>query len=77
MTSKYVFLYWSDLNSNTGEAIKIYRENFGLTQEGLGKKLGGYSRQNISAMENGRRGISKNVVKKLSKVFKVPTDRFI
>lgn len=60
-----------------GENIKIYRENAGLTQTELGEKLGNVPRQNISLMEKGKRGISKETAKKLSKVFQVPVSRFI
>jgi len=57
--------------------VRVYRDNFGFTQAKLGEKLGGLSRQNVSDMENNRRGISKDIAKKLSKIFKVPVDRFI
>ena len=60
-----------------GKAVRIYRENFGYSQGELGEMLGGLSRQNVSGMENDRRGISKEMAKKLSKIFKVPVDRFI
>ncbi len=60
-----------------GKAMRIYRENFGYSQTKLGELLGGLSRQNVSGMENNRRGISKEMAKKLSKIFKVPIDRFI
>jgi antitoxin component HigA of HigAB toxin-antitoxin module len=60
-----------------GDYVKIYRENMGLSQEKLGNILGNFSRQNISAIENGRRSISKNVAKKLSSTFGIPLDRFI
>jgi antitoxin component HigA of HigAB toxin-antitoxin module len=60
-----------------GDYVKIYRENMGLSQEKLGNILGNFSRQNISAIENGRRSISKNAAKKLSVTFKIPVDRFI
>lgn len=63
--------------SHPGENMKIYRENLGLTQEELGKKLGNVPRQNVSAMEKGRRGISKEIAKQLSRLFGVPADRFI
>ncbi|NQU62861.1 MAG: helix-turn-helix domain-containing protein [SAR324 cluster bacterium] len=43
----------------------------------LGEMLGGLLRQNVSGMENDRRGISKEMAKKLSKIFKVPADHFI
>jgi DNA-binding XRE family transcriptional regulator len=60
-----------------GEIIKIHRENLGLTQSELGKKLGLFSAQKISDMEKGRRKISKEVAKKLSKIFEVPIERFL
>ena len=71
--------WYKDIRSSLtpGEALKIYRENIGLSQTGLGKKLGRFTRQKISDMETGKRGISKEVAKKLSTLFKVPIDRFI
>ncbi len=60
-----------------GDAMKVYRDNFGYSQAELGKMLGGLSRQKISDMENNRRGISKEIAKKLAKVFKRPIDYFI
>lgn len=60
-----------------GQAVRVYRDNFGYSQAELGKVLGGMSRQNVSDMENNRRGISKDIAKKLSKIFKVPVDLFI
>lgn len=66
-------------NSNTspGDVLKIYRENAGLTQEELGRKLGKFTRQKISDMERGKRSISKEAAKKLSRIFQVPVDRFL
>ena len=63
--------------TTAGESLKIYRQNSGLTQTESGKRLGNFSKQNISDMENGRRGISKEVAKKLSILFNVPIDRFL
>ncbi len=60
-----------------GDCIKIYRENLGWSQSELGEKIGGLSIQKISDLENGRRGISKAIAKKLSKVFNLPVERFI
>jgi len=60
-----------------GKNMRIYRENRKMTQEYLGKELGGISRQNISHMERGIRSISKKTAKKLSEIFEVPIDRFI
>jgi len=60
-----------------GDYIKIYRENRSWTQDELGNKLGGISRQYISDLEKGRRGISKDIAKKLAALFEVPVQRFI
>ena len=57
--------------------MRIYRNNFGFSQAELGKRLEGLSRHNISDMENNRRGISKDIAKKLGVVFDVSIDRFI
>jgi DNA-binding XRE family transcriptional regulator len=57
--------------------MRIYRENFNMTQAELGKRLGNIPRQNISQMEKGKRGISKENAKRLAKIFDVPVDRFI
>jgi DNA-binding XRE family transcriptional regulator len=60
-----------------GKTMRVYRENSGLTQEELGKKLGGLTRQYVSGMEHGSRGISKTMAKKLSKLFDIPVERLI
>ena len=60
-----------------GTNMRIYRENMNLTQSQLGEKLGNIPRQNISSMEKDRRGISKEIAKKLSALFNVPIERFI
>jgi len=60
-----------------GKYLRIYRENAGLTQTELGKKLGKLSRHYISALESGTRGISKDVAKKLAKILKAPLERFM
>ena len=60
-----------------GDYIKIYRENLDLTQAELGKKIGGLTRQYVSDLEKGRRGVSKEMAKKLSTFFNVPIKRFI
>lgn len=71
--------WYKDISSrmNSGENMKMYREIHQLTQEELGKKLGGVSRQNISHMERGIRPISRKIAILLSKLFDVPIDRFI
>ncbi len=60
-----------------GDTLRIYRENFGLTQAQLGQKLGKFTRQKISDIEHNKRSISKDVAKKLSQLFEVPIDRFL
>ena len=49
-----------------GKALRIYRENAGLTQAALGERMGGIPRQHISNMENGRRPIGKENAKRLA-----------
>ena len=60
-----------------GDAVRVYRDNFGYTQAELGKMLGGLSRQKVSDLENNRRGISKDIALKLAKLFRVPVERFL
>ncbi len=57
------------------KALRVYRENRGMSQEELGRHLGGLSRQNVSDMERVTRGIS--MAKKLATFFDVPVERFI
>jgi len=49
-----------------GKALRIYRENAGLTQTALGQRMGGVPRQHISNMENDKRSIGKENAKKLA-----------
>ena len=60
-----------------GENMRVYRELHGLTQTELGRKLGNFTRQNISNMENGHRPISKAVAKRLAELFDVSVEKFI
>jgi plasmid maintenance system antidote protein VapI len=60
-----------------GENMRIYRELHGLSQENLGRKLGRFTRQNVSSMERGHRAISKPVAKKLAEVFDVSVEKFL
>jgi len=60
-----------------GENLRIYRELHGMTQAALGAKLGSFSRQNVSNMENGHRPISKAVAKRLAELFDVSVEKFI
>ncbi len=66
-----------DATMSPGKNMRIYREIHKMTQEELGNKLGGISKQNISHMERGIRPISKKTAKSLASIFKVPADRFI
>ena len=59
------------------ENIRLYRELHNMSQTELGEKLGRLSRQNISNMENGQRGISKSLAKRLSKLFDVSVEKFL
>ena len=66
-----------DSKMTPGKNMRIYREIHKMTQDELGNKLGGISKQNISHMERGIRPISKKTAKLLAILFKVPADRFI
>lgn len=59
------------------ENMRVYRELHGMTQAELGTKLGAFTRQNISNMENGHRPISKAVAKRLADLFDVSVEKFI
>ncbi|MDO6383404.1 helix-turn-helix transcriptional regulator [Leptospira santarosai] len=60
-----------------GSKMKYYRKKAGLSLSELGKRLGGIPRQNLSAMELGRRPIPKDLAKQLSKMFKKPVEIFL
>jgi len=60
-----------------GDYVKLYRMNAQITQEKLGEMLGNFTRQNISEIERGKRGISKQVAKKFSMIFKKPVEKFL
>ncbi len=61
----------------SGDAVKVYRENLGLTPAELGKKLGDLTAEEIFEMECNKRRINRKVAKKLSQLFDVPIDRFL
>ncbi len=71
--------WYRDIKAQTtpGDAMRIYRENFGMTQAQLGEKLGNIPRQIVSNMERGRRSISLANAKKLAAIFNVPASRFL
>ena len=60
-----------------GKALRVYRENAGLTQEALGAKVGGVPRQHISGMETGRRPIGKEMAKRLAMALNTSPLKFI
>ena len=62
--------------SNPGATLKRYRKRAGMSQTELADKIG-VVKQNISGMENGSRGISKDMANKLAEVFQVSPGRFI
>jgi DNA-binding XRE family transcriptional regulator len=59
-----------------GDAVKVYRENFGLSPMMLGQKLGDTS-DFVVDMECGKREISREVAEKLGRLFEVPVERFL
>jgi DNA-binding XRE family transcriptional regulator len=61
---------------NPGSTLRRYRKRAGMSQPDLAEKLG-MVKQNISAMENGSRGISKVTARKLAEIFKVSPGKFI
>ena len=60
-----------------GKALRIYRENAGLTQTALGERVGGIPRQHISNMENGKRPIGKENAKRLAAALHVDYRAFL
>jgi plasmid maintenance system antidote protein VapI len=59
-----------------GDYVETYRENLGLTQAALGEKVG-MSRAYVCDLEKNRRPVTKEMAKKLSKVFDVSVACFI
>ena len=59
------------------KALRVYRENAGLTQEVLGTKIGGVPRQHNSGMETGRRPIGKEMAKRLAMALNTSPLKFI
>jgi DNA-binding XRE family transcriptional regulator len=59
-----------------GEFVHIYRTNAGLSQKALGEKLG-VSNRFVCDIEKNRRAISKEMAKKMAKLFGTSLSRFI
>jgi DNA-binding transcriptional regulator YiaG len=62
--------------STPGDCIQTYRENKSWTQDELGKRVG-VSRSYVSDWENGRRKVSKDKAKLLTKLFGISPEYFI
>lgn len=60
-----------------GDRLKIDRDNASWSQAELGKKIGSFSRQYISDLENSRKNISLKVAKKLAVLFDRSVGRYI
>ena len=60
-----------------GDAMKIYRENHGLTKLELADKLGNMKSEEIADIESNKREINLELAEKLSELFNVPIERFI
>jgi predicted transcriptional regulator len=60
-----------------GDWLRHLREAHGMTQEELGRDLGGVSGSRISDWESHRRSVSKAMAKRLSNIFNVSSERFI
>ena len=59
-----------------GYNLQSYRAKLGMTQVELAKKIK-TDQRNISAMENGKRPIGKEMAKRLAKVFKTDYQVFL
>jgi hypothetical protein len=61
-----------------GSALRAYRENRGLSRADIAAGLGPTVRTtHVADMEAGRRSISKETAKKLSRVLNAPVERFL
>jgi DNA-binding XRE family transcriptional regulator len=60
-----------------GDAMKVYRENYGLSLAELGQKLGNLTEENIAEMECSKCEINPEVAKKLGQLFEVSIERFL
>ncbi len=60
-----------------GDAMRVYRENHGLSQAELAQKLGNLNGDFIAEMECSKREINPEVAKKLGQLFEVSIERFL
>jgi DNA-binding XRE family transcriptional regulator len=65
------------LKMKPGDCLRFFRQDNGLSQSELCRKLGRLSRQDLSKMENGRRPISRRMALRLAGFFDVSVDKFI
>jgi len=56
------------------DRLKMLREEKGMTQEELARRVGLEERSTISHWEKGRQGPSRDLLVKLSQIFEVPND---
>lgn len=59
------------------DRLKMLREEKGMTQEELARRLGLEERSTISHWEKGRQGPSRDLLVKLSQIFEVPVDYLV
>jgi transcriptional regulator with XRE-family HTH domain len=57
-----------------GEKVKLLREQHGMTHSELAAALGYASSSYISLLENGKRGASAELIRKISLLFEVSAD---
>ncbi|MBK9578237.1 MAG: helix-turn-helix transcriptional regulator [Fibrobacterota bacterium] len=60
-----------------GSWLRELRDARGWTQQELGIRLGGISPRRISDWENNHRSISKEIAKRLTKIFRVSVEHFL
>jgi len=65
-----------EAETTDGDRLKLRRDNAGLTQAQLAAKTG-FTRQRISDMERGRRGISIAAARKLAEALGVTAARIV
>jgi len=65
----------SNQQNLVGTKIKKLREEFGLTQEDLAKRLN-IPRPSVSQIELGKRDLTTSELTKLSKIFEISIDEF-
>jgi len=59
-----------------GNSLRIYRTRDRLTQNALATKIG-VTQQRVNEMEKGKRGISKDIAKKIAELFGTSPAQFI